>query len=42
MKKISKMADFQGTVSCCITTRVRIRHVYDPASFTTLHTVVFS
>ena len=27
MKKISKMADFQGTASGCITTRVRIRHV---------------
>ena len=37
MKKISKMADFQGTASGCITTRVRIRHGYDPA----LHTVVF-
>ena len=36
MKKISKMADFQGTASRCITTRVRIKHGYDPA----LHTVV--
>ena len=37
MKKISKMADFQGTASGCITTHVRIRHGYDPAA----HTVVF-
>ena len=42
IKKISKMADFQGTASWCSTTRVRIRHGYDPASFTTSHTVVFS
>ena len=30
MKKISKMADFQGTAA----SRVRIRHGYDPASHT--------
>ena len=30
MKKISKMVDFQGTASWCITTRVRIRHVMIP------------
>ena len=30
IKKISIMADFQGTASWCITTRVRIRHVMIP------------
>ena len=30
MKKISKMAYFQGTASYGITTRVRIRHVMIP------------
>ena len=30
MENISKMADFQGTASLCITTRVRIKHVMIP------------
>ena len=40
MKKISKMADFQGTASWCSILLLVLD--LDTASFTTSHTVVFS